>query len=313
MDHFKKVNDEMGGHQIGDATLKAVAQIWGQELAREGGVGVRWGGEEFWGRVPGDEAKALAVATRVNVRVREEVHKQVGLAKPLTISVGVAKYERRGLAEPLAAFHEAFKRADDAVFEAKHRGRNRIVLHRDGGSDVREIKGVTPDRAQWLLTELLRLAGIKTDMEFGVIRSPVPNAAAEPGGRILVTSGLLESSADSEVRAVLAHEIGHLKTVKLWSLRHIVLIPLAAMAAVAGLLSLALPCGAAAGVGGIVAMTAAFGAMLGQGQEYAADAYAARLTGDPESLIRSYERFYGDDRGIRSRIARLRRDFPPKI
>jgi len=128
VDHFKKVNDEMGGHQIGDKTLKAVATIWGQELEKAGEVGVRWGGEEFWGRVRGGEAKAVEVANRINARVRDEVHKQVGLPKPLTISIGIAGTERKPLNTKLEDFHATFKRADDAVFDAKHKGRDRVVV-----------------------------------------------------------------------------------------------------------------------------------------------------------------------------------------
>jgi two-component system cell cycle response regulator len=117
VDHFKAVNDAFG-HAMGDAVLREVARLVKSGL-RGLDACVRYGGEEL---VAVLEDVAEAEACRVAERVRSRVEGfpwsrlQVGLA--VTLSIGVAQ---RCPAEPYEGWLE---RADAALYEAKHGGRN---------------------------------------------------------------------------------------------------------------------------------------------------------------------------------------------
>jgi two-component system cell cycle response regulator len=123
VDFFKAVNDTYG-HDIGDAVLKEFADrlrrsIRGVDLA------CRFGGEEFVVLMPDtDFRQAQAVAERVRAAVAENSFKTGG-ARPLrlTISVGVALNEGDDDAPDVV-----LKRADVALYRAKHEGRNRVVF-----------------------------------------------------------------------------------------------------------------------------------------------------------------------------------------
>jgi len=118
VDHFKRVNDTHG-HLMGDAVLREVSRYM-KELPRGGDTAVRWGGEEF-----------LLILTDVGIdgarlfgeRVRAAIE---GMSVPgvgrVTISAGVAELEL-GEDEPGLAI----ARADACLYEAKSKGRNRVV------------------------------------------------------------------------------------------------------------------------------------------------------------------------------------------
>lgn len=123
IDHFKAVNDNYG-HDIGDAVLREFSarlkrNVRGVDLA------CRFGGEEFVVLMPDtDVGSAEMVAERVRQAIAERPF-DVGLARPLsvTVSVGVS------LNETLADTPEMLiKRADVALYRAKREGRNRVVL-----------------------------------------------------------------------------------------------------------------------------------------------------------------------------------------
>ena len=118
IDFFKSVNDSYG-HNTGDQALTALAQLM-RDSAREGDVVCRMGGEEFVMLLPGADAiGAERVAERLCSLV--EAYRVPGLP-PLTVSIGVAA----GIADetPEALLREA----DDALYQAKQQGRNRVVL-----------------------------------------------------------------------------------------------------------------------------------------------------------------------------------------
>lgn len=126
IDHFKLVNDERG-HMVGDEALKAVsATLLGQLRASD--VLGRLGGEEFLVLLPGeDEVQAREVAERLRAAVESGCAAAVGLARPLTISIGrslLVPDPVRPVEEQLAA---AMLRADQALYLAKSEGRNRVV------------------------------------------------------------------------------------------------------------------------------------------------------------------------------------------
>lgn len=118
IDHFKAVNDEHG-HAMGDLVIERIGHLISQHLNRQD-IGIRWGGEEFllvFLETDLDGARLAAEAFRkliANTRFHDEIS--------VTASFGVAQY-RRG--EDAAAL---FNRADDALYRAKEKGRNRVEL-----------------------------------------------------------------------------------------------------------------------------------------------------------------------------------------
>jgi diguanylate cyclase len=124
IDQFKRFNDTHG-HQVGDQVLRLVAQVLtssvkGRDLA------ARYGGEEFAVLLPQTElegARHLAEQIRRtvacnNIRLKSN-GRQLG---HITLSVGCAEYA------PQEALSDLIRRADEALYEAKRRGRNRVVV-----------------------------------------------------------------------------------------------------------------------------------------------------------------------------------------
>ncbi|KPC55174.1 GGDEF domain-containing protein [Amantichitinum ursilacus] len=119
LDHFKRINDERG-HGVGDAVLKQLVRELGSQI-RHSDYLVRWGGEEFMlicTNTPFDAATRLAEKLRLHIRAAEWPE-----ALAVTASFGVTTY---AAPEALSA---ALARADAALYEAKHNGRNRVVGH----------------------------------------------------------------------------------------------------------------------------------------------------------------------------------------
>ncbi len=113
LDHFKLYNDTHG-HSAGDQLLVAVAETMKKEV-RETSLVVRYGGEEFLVLLSDTEiTAALAVAERIRLKIQENTS--------VTVSLGVSwtKDGGRSLSELIAA-------ADAALYQAKNRGRNRVV------------------------------------------------------------------------------------------------------------------------------------------------------------------------------------------
>lgn len=122
VDHFKQVNDTYG-HDAGDQVLKAIGATL-LAMARTTDKVARLGGEELAMLLPHtDREGALEAAERCRKAIEGlEVRTNVGSVR-VTASFGVALYqERSGAAGAL------FDRADQALYSAKHGGRNRVVL-----------------------------------------------------------------------------------------------------------------------------------------------------------------------------------------
>ena len=117
LDRFKLVNDNFG-HQFGDEVLKRTTQIAG-DLIRKTDFLNRVGGEEFAIILPNtNKAQAVLVAEKVRKALEDNKHFKVG---QVTGSFGVAE---RMKAESLRSW---YKRADNALYQAKNTGRNRVV------------------------------------------------------------------------------------------------------------------------------------------------------------------------------------------
>ena len=115
IDRFKRVNDQ-GGHQAGDQALVSLAAVLEANL-RTTDLAARFGGDEFVILMP---LTAPEAGRAVAERIRHAVHDDA-TATSLTVSIGVAS-----LLGEQAALEELMARADQALYEAKRRGRDRI-------------------------------------------------------------------------------------------------------------------------------------------------------------------------------------------
>lgn len=119
IDHFKTINDNFG-HQAGDGALVELAQVV-LDCTRESDSVARWGGEEFTVLMP---FTGLVAAASVGEKIREKVAQHPfknGLK--LTVSIGVAEWQLHD-----ESVDSLVSRADDALYQAKETGRNRIIL-----------------------------------------------------------------------------------------------------------------------------------------------------------------------------------------
>lgn len=126
VDHFKKVNDTYG-HAVGDEVLRHIAAILiGQ--TRGGDCLARYGGEEFVVLLPETSRQgALHVAEKIRRKVEADCFQLAdGRKIPLTISIGVALFP-----EDTSDHTCLIELADQAMYEAKNRGRNAVFQFSD--------------------------------------------------------------------------------------------------------------------------------------------------------------------------------------
>jgi len=147
LDHFKRVNDTWG-HRAGDAILRDVGSRLHGTLRQEDFVG-RYGGEEFAVVLTGIDLRG---AHRAAERLRMEVSLQPYLWETedlqsivpisVTASIGVAVYQLHGVTR-----EEMVERADQAMYQAKHLGRNRVCIADVEGEPVQEREGRRDSRS----------------------------------------------------------------------------------------------------------------------------------------------------------------------
>jgi diguanylate cyclase (GGDEF)-like protein/PAS domain S-box-containing protein len=126
IDFFKTYNDTYG-HQGGDDSLRQVANTLNSVLGRPEDLVTRYGGEEFAVTLPGTDSqgtKFLAETMRSRVESLGIVHVSSQVSEVLTISLGVASTIPTRGSSP----HELISAADQALYEAKKEGRNRVNL-----------------------------------------------------------------------------------------------------------------------------------------------------------------------------------------
>ena len=124
LDHFKSYNDKYG-HLVGDQLLKEIALIL-KENVRQSDMVARYGGEEFVVLLANTEPEAAAqVAEKLRERVKASVLSKDKISG-LTLSAGVAGSQGEESAE------ELFERTDQALYQAKRSGRDRVVTWHPG-------------------------------------------------------------------------------------------------------------------------------------------------------------------------------------
>jgi len=165
VDYFKSVNDTHG-HQVGDETLKQLAwRIRG--ATRHTDIVARYGGEEFAVLLPNTSALGTQICAEHIWHRIGTAPIEVGKAKiHLTVSVGVSTLER-GVddAETL------LRRADEALYTAKRRGRNNVCVWVDSGRTTRETAGFRRDEAGWREDLRKRIAQLNVAMNSRCVES----------------------------------------------------------------------------------------------------------------------------------------------
>ncbi|MEH2921724.1 diguanylate cyclase [Samsonia erythrinae] len=120
IDHFKRINDTYG-HDVGDIVIRHMGQLI-RASSRDTDILCRSGGEEFLILLPETTLdEAINTAERLRQCVQESTLPVVG---NITISLGVALWQP---GDNRIAIEHAFKMADDALYQAKQKGRNQVV------------------------------------------------------------------------------------------------------------------------------------------------------------------------------------------
>jgi diguanylate cyclase (GGDEF)-like protein len=122
MDYFKKVNDDYG-HESGDSVLNGLAGIL-ENTVRDSDLVIRYGGEEFLILLVDchPDGFALEIAEKIRSRVEEHQFRVEGGSLKKTVSIGISEFPK-----DTAAFWEAVKFSDVALYRAKESGRNKVV------------------------------------------------------------------------------------------------------------------------------------------------------------------------------------------
>jgi diguanylate cyclase (GGDEF)-like protein/PAS domain S-box-containing protein len=128
IDHFKSVNDTHG-HAAGDYVLTALASLFRAETRRDLDMVGRMGGEEFMLLLPNSDLEAaVSLAGRIRNRIRNESFVFDGTVIRITASFGVGTFAVADQAEVTV------RNADEALYEAKRTGRDRVVVSRGDNS-----------------------------------------------------------------------------------------------------------------------------------------------------------------------------------
>jgi diguanylate cyclase (GGDEF)-like protein len=123
IDHFKNVNDTYG-HQKGDDILLDFATTM-KKFCRSNDVAARYGGEEFILVLPETKVKgAFYIAERIREEMANQTFNHKGKDFNVTVSCGIAEFDSNLIKSPA----DIIKVADQALYKAKHEGRNRTVI-----------------------------------------------------------------------------------------------------------------------------------------------------------------------------------------
>jgi len=209
IDHFKRVNDQFG-HEVGDRTLRHVAQVIKSTL-RGGDWVARWGGEEFVICFHGLDAEgALAAGERMRKHVKASPFAAGQGDLEVTVSLGVSVY--RPAVESSARM---MAEADGLLYEAKQAGRDRVLCI--GAADGRR-GSVVWERAQVqsalkesrVVAALQPIVDLRSGEQVGVeafARIIAPDDRVIPASQFLEAAESLHLSAEID-QAIAAHALG---------------------------------------------------------------------------------------------------------
>ncbi|MHB8174012.1 MAG: sensor domain-containing diguanylate cyclase [Nitrospirota bacterium] len=125
IDNFKKIND-LHGHTFGDKVLQKLAEIL-KSSVRESDTAARYGGEEFAIILPKVESdQALVLANRIRKHIKDKSAPLMKGKGNLTVSIGISSYPKDSQKKM-----DLLKQADKALYEAKRRGKDQAVEHRE--------------------------------------------------------------------------------------------------------------------------------------------------------------------------------------
>lgn len=120
IDKFKNINDTYG-HDVGDYVLRDLAAIISNKI-RTTDIFARWGGEEF---ILVLDTTDLLQAQNITDNLRKEVeNSKFKTVDKITVSIGVSEFKTKN-----DTFESVFKKADEALYQAKTNGRNRVYVY----------------------------------------------------------------------------------------------------------------------------------------------------------------------------------------
>jgi len=125
IDHFKNYNDTLG-HQAGDEALREVGKVL-KKTVRDEDIVSRYGGEEFCIIFPGiakEGIRNLGERIRIQIEKHKFYKEKVQPTGKLTISLGGASFPKDA-----SDMHDLIQRADEALYKAKHLGRNQMQIY----------------------------------------------------------------------------------------------------------------------------------------------------------------------------------------
>ena len=130
LDHFKDIND-IYGHDCGNLVLHEIGKLLSNASAninmlRKSDIAIRYGGEEFIVICPNTKKEqALILGERIRKTVEKKRFNYESTIINVTVSVGIAEHKGSSK-QPISI---TIKNADSAMYEAKHLGRNKVVVH----------------------------------------------------------------------------------------------------------------------------------------------------------------------------------------
>jgi diguanylate cyclase (GGDEF)-like protein len=150
IDDFKKVNDTHG-HHAGDVVIKRIAEIV-QKNTRGSDLVGRYGGDEFMVLITStteEQAASFAENLREKISTTDIAIPGTEVPVRITISGGLAMFPTHGQSTT-----ELLRAADDALYESKRQGRNRILIAASVGLDSGIAKGTAADRETPITTDI---------------------------------------------------------------------------------------------------------------------------------------------------------------
>ena len=159
IDEFKKINDTHG-HYAGDVVIKKIAELVNKNTRSSDLVG-RFGGDEFMVLITSttkEQAVSFAGHLREMISTTDIAIPETEAPVRITISGGLAIFPTHGQSTT-----ELFRAADDALYESKRLGRNRILVATSVGLDGEIAKGTIADRETPVATDNIIDTGSNAD------------------------------------------------------------------------------------------------------------------------------------------------------